>query len=112
MCIICLLFGSFREPPLSGGPLAGPICPRAIGFRAGLFDPLNEPSHRIGPVCCASRLCRREAVKGGVRPNEVVIHEVQGDRVGVIEQLLGKAVGAAGEPAYRHAHGQVLALDQ
>ena len=94
------------------GFLTGPIRLGSIGLRRSLFDPFHEPPHRIGPIRYARRLRRREAVKGGMRPNEVVVHEVQSDRVGVIEQLLAKAVGLAGEPAYRHAHGQVLTLDQ
>jgi hypothetical protein len=44
-------------------------------------------------------------------PAEVVVHEVQRDRIDVILCLLGEGVGQAGEAAHSHAHGQVLPLD-
>lgn len=45
-----------------------------------------------------------------VDTHPVVEHEVERDRVDVALQLLGKAVGEAGEPAHVHAHREVLAL--
>ena len=84
----------------------------AVGFRLGFFDSVHQPAHRVGPICNARRLRRRKPLQRGMNPDEVVIHEVERDRVGVIEQLLAKTVGAAREPTYRHTHGQVLALDQ
>ena len=43
--------------------------------------------------------------------SEIVVHEVQRDRVHVIVHLLAERIGQSREAAHRHAHGQVLALD-
>ena len=42
---------------------------------------------------------------------EVVVHEVQRDRVHVILDLLRERVRQTGEAAHSHAHREVLALD-
>ena len=41
---------------------------------------------------------------------EVVEHVVQSDRMLMVLELLGEAVGQPGEPAHSHPHGQVLTV--
>ena len=43
--------------------------------------------------------------------DEVVMHEVDRDRMGVVLGLFREAVGQTGETPHRHAHGQILSLD-
>ena len=42
---------------------------------------------------------------------EVVVHEVQGDGVGVVLYFLAEGVGQPREPTHLHSHREVLALD-
>ena len=49
--------------------------------------------------------------QGLVYPAEIVMHEVQGDGVLVVLQLLGEGIGQPGKPAAAHAQGEVLALN-
>ena len=44
-------------------------------------------------------------------PTEIVIHEVKGNAVRVILNFLGEGIRQASEPAHRHPHGQVVALN-
>lgn len=53
---------------------------------------------------------RRTHPKLGVNADEVVIHHVQRDRVGVVLDLLREPVRQPREPAHVHPHGEVLAL--
>ena len=46
-----------------------------------------------------------------VNPGEVVVHEVEADRVRVVLDLLGEAVGQAREASHSHPHREVLTLD-
>lgn len=45
-----------------------------------------------------------------VDANEVAVHEMKGDGVGVIVDLLGETICQASEAAHVHPHGEVLAL--
>jgi len=45
-----------------------------------------------------------------VDTGEIVVHEVQGDRMGVVLHLLAEGVGQAGEPPHLHSHREVLPL--
>ena len=42
---------------------------------------------------------------------KVVVHEVQRHAVRVVRDLLAECIGQPSEPADRHPHGQVVALD-
>lgn len=42
---------------------------------------------------------------------EVVVHEVQGDCIGVVLDLLGESVSEPREAAHVHTHCEVLTLD-
>ena len=42
---------------------------------------------------------------------EIVIHEVQGDLIGVVLDFLREGVGEAGKAAHRHTHREVLAFN-
>jgi len=47
-----------------------------------------------------------------MNPAEVVIHEIEGDRVLLVFKLLGKAVRQASEPSHLHTGGGILSLDE
>jgi len=57
------------------------------------------------------RLERRWHPQRLVTPHEVIVHEVQGDRVTHIFQLLAEPIRQPREPAHRHSHRQILTLD-
>ena len=61
-------------------------------------------------ISYASRHCWSNS-QGLLNPTEIVMHHGQRNGVLVVLDLLGKAIGEAGEPAHLHPHGQVLALD-
>jgi len=46
-----------------------------------------------------------------VNPHEIVMHEMDRDRMGVILGLFWETVAQARKPPHRHAHGQILALN-
>jgi hypothetical protein len=79
-------------------------------FRVRCFnqhsDVCNVPE-AIRNTCCHRR-CYAQCLMDA---DEVVIHHVQRDRVSMVFDLLGKAIGQAGEAAHVHPHSQVLAFD-
>ncbi len=45
-----------------------------------------------------------------VNPGKVVMHEVEGDRVTLVFNLLAKSVGQPGHPSHAHPHREILSL--
>src|SRR5688572_13377814 len=44
-------------------------------------------------------------------PAEVVVHEVERNRVGMVDKFLAERISKTGEPPHAHPHGEVLSLD-
>ncbi len=94
------------------------IGPRREQWVVGQFDSSSSTSWVSRP-----RVGRDPAAIAGViwppplplsvwcGPAEVVVHEVQRHRVGVVLDLLAEPVGQPGEPAHPHPHREVLTLD-
>lgn len=57
-----------------------------------------------------ARRHRRSHLEGLVDPAEVVVHEMQGQGVFEVLDLLREGVGQSGEPAHLHPHREVLPL--
>lgn len=62
-------------------------------------------------MVCDSSIHRGSDAQALVNPQEVVMHEVNRNRVEVVLDFLTEAVRQAREPAHLHSHGEVLALD-
>jgi hypothetical protein len=47
-----------------------------------------------------------------MQPHPIVMSEINRQRVDVIFDLLGKAIGKTGEATHAHAHGQIVPLNK
>ncbi len=74
----------------------------------------RQRPHVVSHSGCHSgrgRIATRSLGERLVRPSEVIVHVVQGHRVGQVLDLLGEPVGQPREAAHAHPHGEVLSLD-
>jgi hypothetical protein len=54
---------------------------------------------------------RRRAADSLIDAREVVMHEVQGDHMAMIRELLRVPIGQSGKPSHAHPHRKILALN-